>query len=218
MLKLTSTLSLEQPIMLVKSPAIVDSPLNSDSMIHHKPYPHIPRKIIVSYSKLHERPYGVSSSRRILSPQLLAKKYDLIRDCLEHVLGLTTAEREVVLRLLRYWAYYGYVYPKEATITEQPGCSKATFWRTIRLLKSLGLVMVINRYVICAHAQISNLYRLDRLLILIARYLAEHGTRAWHKSIEPLILMPFAQFIESVLQTSRDKETNAPPWPELLLS
>ncbi|GAI35243.1 unnamed protein product, partial [marine sediment metagenome] len=72
---------------------------------------------------------------------------------------LTTAEREVTLRLLRFWAYYGNVYPKASTVAAEPGCSKATFWRTIALLERLGLMRRINRYVIRPHAQISNLYR-----------------------------------------------------------
>jgi len=121
---------------------------------------------------------------------LLLKKYDQIRDCLVDYAELTTAQREVTLRLLRLWAYYGYVYPKESTITSEPGCSKATFWRTIRLLEELGLVRVINRYVIRPHAQISNLYRFDKLLLVIARYLAEHGQAFQEKWLEPYLRLP----------------------------
>lgn len=193
----------------VKSPNNYQPPLFSDSMIHHNvsPLPH--RYIIRSYKDLSTSPYGVSSSRRILSPQLLLKRYDQVRDFLEGTLGLTTAQREVVLRLLRYWAYYGKVYPKACSIahdssrvvaarygfikespldcTGQPGCSKATYWRTIKLLKELGLIHVINRFLIRPYAQISNLYRLDKLVLVIARYLAEHGTRFWEKWLEPYL-------------------------------
>jgi len=165
-----------------------------DSMIHHK-YSLPPGKVIVSYDSIRSRnTYGVSRSRRILSPELFLKKYDYIRDCLMYTLELTSAQREVVLRLLRYWAYYGQVYTKESTVTEDPGCSKATFWRTLRLLKELGLIQVINRYVVRPHAQISNLYRLDRLLLLLARYLAEHGVRFLEKWLKPYLSMPGHSF------------------------
>ena len=98
------------------------------------------------------------------------------------------------MRLLRLWAYYGQVYPKESQITEDPGCSKTTFWRTIRLLQDEGLVHVINRYVVRPHAQISNLYRLDRLILVIARYLAEHGTQFYQDWLRPYLSLPGATF------------------------
>lgn len=183
-------------------------PLNSqlplsfpNSMIHHK-LSLLPSKIIVSYTNIGiNKAYGVSSTYRVLSPQLLLKRFDNIRDCLTDTLGLTIAQREVVLRLLTFWAYYGSVYSKEATITEQPGCSKATFWRTIKILKSLGLIRVVNRYVIRPHAQISNLYRLDRLVLLIARYLAEHGVGFLEKWLTPALTMPGRLFWAQIFQT-----------------
>ncbi len=172
-------------------PSIPSIPsIPSNSMIHHK-YSLPPDRIIVSYKRLKSSPpYGVSPSYRVLSPGLLLKKYNLVRDCLAGPLGLTNCQRELTLRLLRLWAYYGKVYPKESQITEDPGCSKATFWRTIQLLKGLGLVHVVNRYVIRPHAQISNLYRLDKLVLVIARYLAEQGTPFREKWLEPYLVMP----------------------------
>jgi len=172
-----------------------------DSMIHHKP-PLLPHKIIVSYKRIEkERPYGVSKTYRVLSPGLFSKKYNDIRDCLQYTLGLTVAQRDVILRLLRYWAYYGNVYPKEAQVTLEPGCKKATFWRTIRLLKERGLLQVVNRFVMRPHAQISNLYRLDKLVVLLARYLAEHGVAFREKWLIPALTMPARQFWSQVFLT-----------------
>jgi len=175
--------------------------LPPDSVIHHNvPLP--PSKIIVSYSLLKRgNPYGVSRSYRVLSPQLLLKKYDYVRACLAETLGLTVAQREVALRLLRLWAYYGQVYPKEAQVTGDPGCSKSTYWRTVRILRELGLVHVINRYVIRPHAQISNLYRLDRLVLLIARYLAEHGTGFFEKWLKTYLSMSGRLFWTLIYQS-----------------
>jgi len=163
-------------------------------MIHHKSGGNHDLIVYRDRSYYRGNPYGVSSSHRVLSPQLLLKRYDLIRDCLKYPLGLTTAQREVTLRLLRYWAYYGKVYPKEAHVTEEKGCSHATFWRTIALLEQMGLIRVTNRFVIRAHAQISNLYRFDKLLIVLARYLAEHGTRFLEKWLKPYLIMPGRDF------------------------
>ncbi|MBA7691991.1 hypothetical protein ES703_100547 [subsurface metagenome] len=174
----------------------------ANSMIHHKVSPNIPQYIVVTRKNLSSSPYGVSQSHRVLSPGLFLKCYDRIRDCLDQVLGLTVSQREVVLRLLWFWAYYGQVYPKEATITEMPGCSKATFWRTIKTLRERNLVHVINRFVVRPHAQISNLYRLDRLCILLARYLAEHGHGFLEKWLRPALTMPGRLFWSQIYQTS----------------
>lgn len=193
------TTKVAQPFSPVKS---INSQLplfSLDSMIHHKvrdPY-------IVGYTireiEYRGKPYGVSPARRVLSPGLLLKQYDRIRECLAYPLGMTVGQREVTLRLLRLWAYYSKVYSKESQVTELPGCSKATFWRTIRLLEKLGLVHVINRYLIRPHAQISNLYRLDRLVLVIARYLAEHGVAFREKWLTPYLTMPGKLFWHSRL-------------------
>jgi hypothetical protein len=188
-------------------------------MIHHKS-PSLPNRVIVSYSRLNiDKRYGVSQSRRILSPQLLLKRFDMVRDCLSEVLGLTTAQREVVLRLLRLWAYYGRVYPKESQITLEPGCSKATYWRTVRLLEELRLISVINRYVIRPHAQISNLYRLDRLALLLARYLNEHGIGFLEDWLSPFLTMPGRLFWRYIVPgRGEGAGHDGPAPPDLLLS
>jgi len=168
---------------------------------HHK-YSPPPDKLIVSFKSITgTSPYGVSPSQRVLSPQLLLKRFDQVKDCLEGVLGSPPGEREATLRLLRFWAYYGKVYPKAATVCSEPGCSKATFWRAIAHLRELGLVRVIPRYVIRPHAQISSLYLLDRLILLLARYLAEHGTRFWQRWLEPYLRMPGRRFWSMVYQS-----------------
>ncbi len=185
----------------VKSTVNTQLPLFPNSMIHHKVYLSHSNKLIVSYSKRRGKAYGVSRSRRAITSSLFIKKFDYIRDCLKDVLGLTPAQREVTLRLLRFWAYYGVVYPKESTVTDSPGCSKATYWRTVRLLNDAGLIQVVNRYVIRPHAQISNLYRLDRLALLLARYLAEHGVRFWEKWLRPYLSMSGSTFWPRFLST-----------------
>lgn len=195
----------EQPFSPVKSSPPVYPVNTPDSMIHHKVSPNPPQYIVVTRKNLSSPPYGVSQSQRILTKDLLLKKYDQVRDCLAYCMKLSVSEREVVLRLLRFWAYYGQVYPKESTITNDPGCSKATFWRTIRLLKELGFISVTNRYVIRPHAQISNLYRFDRLLIVIARYLAEHGVGFWEKWLQPYFSMPGSLFWRSVTTRWADR-------------
>ncbi|GAI25219.1 unnamed protein product, partial [marine sediment metagenome] len=73
---------------------------------------------------------------------------------------------------LRLFFYYGQVYPKAADVADQEYISKRTFWRAINKLKALGTVEVINRYI--NHKQISNLYRIDKLILMIARFIAEH--------------------------------------------
>lgn len=179
-----------------------------DSVIHHKNHTSISNIIHKSKGKRVSCSYGVSRSYRVLSPQLLLKKFDSVRDFLQYTLGLTTAERAVTLRLLRLWAYYGKVYPKESQISEYPGCSKATYWRTIKYLRELGLVHVVNRYLIRPHAQISNLYRLDRLVLVIARYLAEHGVHFGEKWLTPYLQLPGRVFWRS---WARGQESRAGP-------
>ncbi len=194
------------PVKSSETSSIYGTP---NSMIHHKVTLSRNKKLIVSYSKEKGKAYGVSRSRRAITSSLFIKKFDYIRDCLKDVLGLTMSQCEVTLRLLRLWSYYGLVYPKASMVTEDPGCSKATYWRTVRLLKDAGLIQVLNRYVIRPHAQISNLYRLDRLALLLARYLAEHGTHFWEKWLRPALTMPGQQFWSQVFLTPGDR---AVPW------
>ena len=196
---------LAQPFCPVKYPPSSQPGVDKNPVRHHKSPLSIDKPIIVSYYQLKTRPYGVSSSRRVLTPGLFVKRFDDIRDCLKNVIGLTVAQREVALRLLRLWAYYGYVYPKASQVCELPGCSKATYWRTLKTLREMALVLVINRYVIRPHAQISNLYRLDRLVLLIARYLAERGVSFWQKWLAQIFAMPGQQFWSEIFRAQGDR-------------
>ncbi len=154
--------------------------------------------IIVRFFSGAPSPHGVSPSERLINRELYIKRFDRIRECLVVHLGLTCAQREVVLRLLRLWAYYGLVYPKASQVAELPGCSTATFWRTVRLLRDANLIQVINRFLIRPHAQISNIYRLDELAKLIFRYLQEHGQ---------------AYVPDWMLRTRRRRPASSLPWP-----
>ena len=203
--KSISPTKVAQTFWPVKSSETITFDTPPNSMIHHKVSLSRNKKLIVSYSKEKGKAYGVSRSRRAITSSLFIKKFDYVRNALRDVLGLTPSQREVVLRLLRLWAYYGLVYPKESQITDVPGCSKATYWRTVRLLRELGLLQVINRYVIRPHAQISNLYRLDRLALLLARYLAEHGVAFWEKWLRPALAMPGQQFWSQIFLTPGDR-------------
>ena len=124
--------------------------------------------------------YGVPMKRKILTVELYNKRFDEIRHYLEQNIGLTLAERDGILRMLRIYAYYGRVYPKASQIADDfgnmvPGCSKRSFWRAVAKLREDGLVQVRNRFL---HGrQISNCYRLDKLILCLVRWLLEHGKR-----------------------------------------
>ena len=145
--------------------------------------------------------YGVSSDYRILTKGLFIKRRDQVRDFLKYVLGFTVAQRDFTLRLLEFWSHYGKVYPKIALLCEEPGCSKATAWRTVAILEGLGLIERVNRIMKPTRRQISNLYLLHGLILLIARYLAEHGVAFWEKWLRPALTMPGQQFWSQVFQT-----------------
>lgn len=194
-------LSLEHPFPVVNTTVPRQLPLFLTDMIHHNISRYKKKRIILGKGSMSPPPYGVSRGRQILSPELFLKKFNLVRKCLQEVVGLTTGQRETTLRLLRYWAYYQKVYTKESTITAEPGCSKATYWRTIRILEHRGLITVINRFFIRPHAQTSNLYRFDKLLIILARYLAERGVRFYSDHLQPYLLMPGASFWPWATQT-----------------
>ncbi len=117
--------------------------------------------------------YGVPAPRRMLTPGLLLKKHHYILAYLKE-LGLTTQERQAAFYLLRLYAYYGKVYPKAPNYTEDFYASKRSFWRAVAKLEDSGLIDRLNRYL--HHLQISNAYRLDKLVLCIIRYLAEHGS------------------------------------------
>jgi len=88
----STTNTLEHPFNFVKSSPNLSAGNNSRLMIHHKDTL-LPNKIIVSYRSIkRDNRYGVSSAYRVLSPQLLFKKFDYVRECLANTLGLTVAQ------------------------------------------------------------------------------------------------------------------------------
>lgn len=157
-------------------------------------------------------PYGVSRACRALSQQALIRKDSQILAFLRGTLGLTVKQVIVVTDLLRLWCYYGTVYPKQATMTERPQGSKATFWRTIALLKEKQLVAVVNRYVRREEAQISNLYILDKLVLAIAKYLSEKGHKFAQQWLKPLFQMDWQDFWASYY----DGQVTGAPLPTML--
>lgn len=194
-----TALKVAHPLDLVNPQLNTQLPLFPDSVTHHKVLRPGNQKIVYYRNSTMGKGYGVSRSRRVLSPQLLLKRFDQVRDCLQDVCGLTCGQREVTLKLLRLWAYYGEVYPKASSITEEPGSRHSTFWRTINVLQEHKLVIVVNRFLVRPHAQISNLYRMDKLVLLIARYLAEHGAHFCEKWLQPYLSMPGSQFWPGIL-------------------
>ena len=117
--------------------------------------------------------YGVPPDKKLLTVDLYNRHFYLIRRYLGWI-GLTTSEREAILRLLRFYCYYGRVYPKAAQISNEGlGCSKRSFWRAIAILREADLIRVYNRFL---HGrQISNCYRLDKLIVCLVRFLMEHS-------------------------------------------
>ena len=164
-----------------------------ESARHHKPDK--PNRRIIYAEKGLERVHarGVKRARRILSPQLLLKRFSHIHRFLSGPMGLPQQQRGVVLELLRHWAYYKDVYPKAIQICVAAHCSKSTFWRLIRKFRAQGLIRVTSRYLYRPKAQISNSYNLSTLALLIARYLYETGTRfteTWMTWIQPWLELP----------------------------
>ncbi|MBA7696112.1 hypothetical protein ES703_104754 [subsurface metagenome] len=131
--------------------------------------------------------YGVPPKRRILTAGVLRKRHSLIVDCLV-MLGFPNWRRSVILELVRLYAYYGKVYPKAKHIAEDAYCSKRTFWRTIAGMEQDGLIQRDNRYL--NHLQISNAYRLDRLVLILVRYITEHAEHLFAKDAPDLIFKP----------------------------
>lgn len=184
-----------------KPTVIPNTSPSPDSMIHHNVPPlRIVGNTIEDIIERGKR-YGVSSSHKVLTKGLLIKKFDLVRDCLARVCELTPAERDVALQLLRLQAYYPQVYPKASQVAGDANVGIATFWRTVDRLQDMNLLKVVNRFLIRVEAQISNLYLLERLLIVIARYLAEHGVGFWEKWLTPALTMPGRLFWSQVYST-----------------
>lgn len=165
-------------------------PTTTGRLAHHKPLSSTYDSTI-----LKGLTYGVPTARRLLTPGIFNRQYARIRDYLFSI-GLTDAEREVALNLIRLYCYYGKVYPKASQFSEYPGCSRRTFWRAIAKLEELGTIDRINRYL--HHRQISNVYRLDKLILILARYLAEHGYRFIDTFAEAILRMTSNSFWQTI--------------------
>ena len=194
-------IKLAHPFLPVKS-TISNSPVSPQKPVRHhsSAFP----KVIKGNRNIVWREtgyYGVSSDFKILTKGVFNKRFDQIVHCLRDVVALPTCQREAVLRLLRIWAYYGKVYPKASQVAAEPGCSKATFWRAVSHLKKLGLIRVIPRILDPLRRQISDLFILHNLIILIARYLAEHGVRFWDKWLKPYLELPGRVFWAQIFST-----------------
>lgn len=142
------------------------------SMAHHNTLPRRGLNLFFKKGVKIEKRYGVPQTQRLLTMGNYHKHHDEICHLMNR-LGLDPRERDAVFVLLRLFIYYGKVYSKAADVAEDAYISKRTFWRAVGKLRDLGVLEVFNRY--ANHRQISNLYRLDKLVLLLARYLAEHG-------------------------------------------
>ena len=231
--KSISPTKVAQTFWPVKSPIFNNSSPDPGSMIHHNVSISTHKKITISYNTLNWKPYGVSPARRVLSPQALLKRFDVVKDGLITRIGLTPKQADVTMELLRLWCYYGYVYPKASQVIGEPEispelaswraeigirpdprpsvCSRATFWRTIKLLEGLGLVEIINRYVKREHAQISNLYRLDQLVLALVRYIAERREFLFPSWLEGLLSIPARAFWSFLSRQPGDRAGPAIP-------
>ena len=149
-----------------------ESAPSPQSMAHHNSLPKYLNSIYYKKGIEIEKRYGVPSIHRILTMGNYHKHHDDINIMLRVVCGLENRERSAVFCLLRLFLYYGQVYPKADDVAEQEYISKRTFWRAISKLRKLGVIEVLNRFI--KHKQISNCYRLDKLILMIARFIAEH--------------------------------------------
>ena len=207
---------IEHPFSNVKPLVNNNSTPPSNSLIHHKEG-RSHNYIVLRYQDTVLPPtYGASIASRVLPVSLFRKKEVQIKQCLNVTVGLTKSQVEAAMRLLRLQAYYRFVYPSadqvcgrrkyEFGMRFEPfpgyvppkrhhwGTSRASFWRAIKVLKDIGLIEVVNRYVLRPHAQISNLYRLDRLIMLLAKYLAERGEHGYPPELRPLLSLPWPDF------------------------
>jgi len=112
------------------------------------------------------------------------------------MMGLSRAKREIILRLVRFYAYYGKVYPKAKQVAEYPHASKRTFWRAIADMEKEGFIERNNRYL--NHLQISNAYRLDKLILLLVRYIAEHREHLFAAHAPDIVFKPLDYFLKAM--------------------
>lgn len=181
------------------------------SMAHHNSSDHSNLPIFCKRGVEIEKRYGVPRTRRILTMGMFHKYHDEILHQLTW-LGLETRERDAIFKLLELYIYYGKVYPKAADIADQAHISRRTFWRAIGKLREIGVVEVLSRYI--NHRQISNLYRLDKLVVILARFLAEHGHKVGNFGIKLVTLL--AHFWQQIWSVEINLSLAAPVKPKMV--
>ena len=198
------------PLPKPSTPTPVSPSACPQSMAHHNSSTSKPTIYYKKGIEIEKR-YGVPQTRRILTMGMFHKNHDEILNRLTW-LGLETRERDAIFKLLELFIYYGKVYPKAADIADQAYISKRTFWRAVGKLRELGVIEVLNRY--AKHRQISNLYRLDRLVVMIARFLAEHGHKIGNFGINLVSLL--AHFWQEIWSVEINLSLTAPVKPRMV--
>ena len=139
-------------------------------------------------------PYGVPCPTAVLPPKVLFQRWRDVQAFYHSTLQLPEEEVRVVSELVRLWTIRGRVYPTAAQVAETAHVSIRTFWRTVKRLEEMKMVQVVNRYVQREWAQISNLFRLERLIFALARFLAEKGERNLGPMMARFLALPGREF------------------------
>ncbi len=140
------------------------------------------------------KPYGVPSPHRVLPQGVIFKRWRDVQAFYRVTLGLTKPQRAVVSELVRLWMIKGEVYAKASQVAEASNVGVRTFWRTISRLEGLKMIQVFNRYVQREWAQISNLFRMEKLIFALARFLAECGERNLGPMMARFLALPGREF------------------------
>jgi len=146
-----------------------------------------------TYTSL-RKPYGVPSPGCVLPRGVIYQRWRDLQAFLRVTLMLTKPERAVVSQMVTIWMIKGEVYPTAKQVAEATKVSVRTFWRTIKRLEAMKMIEVWDRYVQREQAQISDLFRLERLIFALARFLAECGERQLGPMIARFLALPGREF------------------------
>lgn len=170
-----------------------------ETMAHHK-VSSTYNDLIIYIKKGGREPYAVPLASKVLSKADYCRHFNDIRELLKGPLGLSNFERDVAFQLIRFGVYYGRVYPKASTLADQCQVSKRTVWRAIAKLRGLGVIksypVFINGY------QTSSWYRLDKLFLMMAQFIAERGRELNRQAIA--ILRSFNNFWHQIWHAEVD--------------
>jgi len=169
----------------------------AETMAHHK----VSSTYNVIFIKKEDtEPYAVPLASKTLSKADYCRHYDDIRELLKGPLSLSNFERDVAFQLIRFGVYYGRVYPKASTLADQCQVSKRAVWRAIARLRGLGVIksypVFINGY------QTSSWYRMDKLFLMMAQFIAERGRELNRQAIA--ILRSFNNFWHQIWHAEVD--------------